>query len=1004
MFHFFVDDMFEFVPAEPPKKRGSKSDGGRPRKRSKTESRRQMTQLLLSEICSEIKQVTKKLRNGKVDDFNDMEDSIANLQDANDDLAFFKQLKKTVHANIEKFHKLVKDLSEKKPSRKERKKKLLEKTTVLMDISIVSDDLIQHLVQREAASADEETVSAGAHVRRSSRKRSTRPELSTFMWYNVSYNGQKITNKGDHLTALLKKVMKKPQRWFLTGSGETTLSFKQKNGGHKAILRKYVTCEPMPVQAPQSLENGMLIEVTWNNYPEPGESFTGIFRYQEATNADGLVKYVVDPTRDESDISQALLAGDLEGFTEFDENEDEWQFPEYDLLGVDDIVDVYFSYDTRDRVDEEYKSKGWERVKIGEAIKEGNTHAFVATYVNPKREILKTDTARVKKDKQYDNEVVVDVWYRCVRKPDVSEPESEHSEDSDVVVEELSENSDDDETRHLNEEVTYEGVDYTISGIRHGEDGTVYELQNVKEPDEPELEVMEEYLEEELEESEEVSDSEEEWPYEQVVYNWEICTVVNEEGSHILQGASEERYEDVNLDDLDKWCLEKQGEQCLKIIGHKTKTENRGPRGKGVPTKVIYLLLQSKEDSVDPAKVTKSVTQGDFVKKFVDQESLSTYLLEKHLRVEKDDDPVEDLFTKVVEYAVNQLVKIIEDGETIFAKVVQRIAGVTEADDEYEIELTSGDVRTIGVKLLFPVTADTAEEEEQTSEEDENRDVDTDESESDSDSESPDVIEPAYEKGRFVWYQDGIYEIDGIEIVDSQVRYNLRDIDGSIPEDDLERYTPEYEIGRKVFDENFKVCEIAQVGRRTDDEIVEDGTYVLKDGRVVNEDDLNKVTKIFKPELLVKYIGKDEIYKVVSFEQGEYTLENAADPAERCEGVDMYKVDKFERKFVDTEIVQFDAEDGSKKYGKVLSFDRGTATYKLKKQGRRSFRESELETAPDMKFGEGDRVVFTDQNGEEKTIQIKKTGINEIKRVYTFTFEGTKYEIPESELREAELE
>ncbi len=228
-------------------------------------------------------------------------------------------------------------------------------------------------------------------------------------------------------------------------------------------------------------------------------------------------------------------------------------------------------------------------------------------------------------------------------------------------------------------------------------------------------------------------------------------------------------------------------------------------------------------------------------------------------------------------------------------------------------------------------------------------------------------------------------------------KYKLEKSDETIELDkdkfpeDIIFYTPEFETGY-VYDENFNKCKIVEVKGDGTYEIGDingkEGTVEQSSLRTVEESSLRLYVKPL--EGFVKIVGEDEIYKVIEFKKGKYTLQNIETEVQKIEP-DMNKVDTFENDLNDDEIVYVES-DGGKIYGKV-AYDELAATYKM---GRKIYYRHQLKVADPM-LQKGADVVIKDGN-----VNGKITNVDEITREYKVKKDGGEtIAVGEDGLREA---
>jgi hypothetical protein len=1045
MFNSFVDGTYAFIPAEPPKKRLSHSAGDDEtrRRRSRTDqslTRKQIVTNALLELERRMfgflqkrphlyQQIFESVVYQRFRTVLTTLQSIA-VQDPSGDLEFFTYLKNDVQAAL---HELSSTVNGQEVA--EVKSHLLES----LRIANVSNDFISFLkeghtsqgiskhdveedvsasvaaiVQTVAGVADAieaipdtvaETVVDAAKVAVETVARAvdgrSRRNYSINTWYKVRLSDFAKNLPKKEVKAALRKLAKGPQRWKLLDFGVSTMTFQVKTNDI-SVNSNHVVLEPLLVEEPSELQHNMLIEVTWQNWPEPGQDHTGVYRY--VVLEDGA--NIIPADKLESELTNA-------DFWEFDPQIDEWRFPEYPVLQVDDVVDVQFTYDYRRNVEDQYKARGTQRVIITEPKdSDENTHSFRAECVFPKRVIEDSDSSTVKKSKQTDNQVIVDVWYRQLKFVD----EDSVPESSGVETEDLTDPEDDDRTHDNDDTVEYRGKKYAVtSWDRTDDDEIEYELtpKGALAPDDvirvsqvelddswsPEISqgefvlfdgramlvaghdyVQSKYiLKDAPQDGPESKDSgsrimaseDEVFPYEDlpnhvgltVVFNWEICNIVsvdNIERVYILDNGCEGNVPcTVSQSDLERWSLKVQDQSCWYTEDVVERTRMRGPKNNKKSVKVKYYQLVAKNQQ------KQEVTESDFENHFKTQDDVDAFLKSQSDSI--DDDDADG--TEIVTFHTGDSVEIYNvDGKHRSGTIVRYVPGKIPEDDSYVI-LVDGQEKEINVAGFGRYEEDSNGSSEESFDDPMDETDSSDSSETD---EEEDEEESFFNPGEdVVWYNGQLYHIDSA----ASRTYTLVDDNGAqienVPGEELTRYTNDYEEGAPVYDANFDQKEI--------DIVYGDGTYkLLGVDEHVHESDLHA----YRTPLtgLVKVIDSDEIYEVVSgFDKGNYLLKNAAieDGVPQIVYYDLvYAFDG--PKFDNDQVVRYDQD----MYGKVVSFDNVTATYTLKGAGRRRFRESELTRAEDMKL-KGESVQIWDEQGEQKVLKIKK--VDEIERTYTLS-------------------
>ncbi len=298
----------------------------------------------------------------------------------------------------------------------------------------------------------------------------------------TSEAGKKIAKSST--TAFHKAINKRPTRLKLQNVTEATYTFLF-NGNGQDILKKYVQLEQAFVETPTKLKSNMLINTIWKmddgteettqyryvqDYYDDGTSYDMLMPLYKRYSRDGADNVPEDEklTEKSTDIIEYPDPGDVPN--------DDWYWPVYEELLVGDKVEVYFAHDYRGEVLPEFRAKGWEKVEIMESVDyEDNSHKFRAEYITPKRKIEEGDDADTINDKKADNQVVVDVWYRPVRRLE----DSDSGEDSDKSVDanDLVSDPEDDEVHTEGEDIQYKGNTYVLSFEKDDKGDRIYKLK-----------------------------------------------------------------------------------------------------------------------------------------------------------------------------------------------------------------------------------------------------------------------------------------------------------------------------------------------------------------------------------------------------------------------------------------------------------------------------------------------------------------------------------------------
>lgn len=858
-------------------------------------------------------------------------------------------------------------------------------------------------------------------------------------WYIVTMTEIAKSLPKKKQNKVIKMLKKGPQRLKLVGIGAGTLTFEE----NLQVQTSHVHLEPFLVEKTSNLKNGMMIEIKYEGYDW------------------ALYQYIVldgSPTVIPAERLWSDIADDE--FYAFDEVEDEWRFPKYASLNVDDVVEVFFALDDRDSslIPDEAKASGWERVRIMEAVhSDDNTHVFTAEFEPHKNDVL------------YDNQVKIDVWKHQVR--DIEEASTPVSEVEFTSGEEQEEDPIYDE----GEKITFQGQRYKIKTVvvNDGEVSYVCVTKGGEEQEITEDDLLSDWNNEfalhewvihngktklvleilwcekkyrivpipndgtdEDGEDEDEGEMVEEKDLEGfepmayntsrlVIFNWEICEIQTVDVSnreYVLQGANE-TYR-VTDEDLVPWCLQVKWEKgkapsdtryvCWRQESPIVRIKSRGPRGKEVPTEIVYIQLMSKVESLKKKPKWKEMTRDDFDKRTIDQEDVNAYLQNMD-----DESEGEDNGNQIEEFRPGDQVELYDGLRK--GTIVRHVQGDIPDNDTFVISV-NGQEETVGVGDFGRVEKLSADdEEEHWTVGDHILDegqmwtvtqisvdgeiswsvVDTEEGkivtdyrgldyecennswhlvndpESDTDSEEDEQEqEAAFENDEYVTMKDrdGVFQIESY----SGGKYVLKDASGAhvrdVSEDDLEAFESEFEEGDDVFTlPNYEKRKI-----QTDNG---DGTYILDNGNTVDEFDLELYTAPLKGLVMVRDLS--EVFEVVSFQGGQYALKHG----ETITQADMNDVKPYEGpEFEKGDIVQLETGE----LREVDSFDTSTLLYKLKKGGRGRYRENELKQAPAPKFGRFSvsknkyvprKKQLVRVSGEEESHVFKK--MDRLNRTYT---------------------
>ena len=331
----------------------------------------------------------------------------------------------------------------------------------------------------------------------------------------------------------------------------------------------------------------------------------------------------------------------------------------------------------------------------------------------------------------------------------------------------------------------------------------------------------------------------------------------------------------------------------------------------------------------------------------------------------------DDELDEVIVFVPGQPVTIIGAGtKDEQATVVRRIPGAKLDDEQYEVTV-DGKLRIVPVGQLAKIEAEKVEKIAE-----ELGDTVTDEygvtwtivrfeggkavweeveegSSSSSDSEDPMESEDDEEESDFK--SDDYVTLDGFpEVYEvTEAKNNVYTIVSAWDEhnsiqgvsvDRLQKHENEFAKGDDVL---FSGVAAKIVEAR------KDGVYVLQSGEEVTEDQLEEYQLALKKGTIVRRVGSGVVYKVKSFNKGQYTLINLSDKsvsgAVPEEDVLEHEVPLFEK----NDYVQLDGEPYPKK---VKSFKKKDWSYTLEGIDGK-FREMQLKEPKDPEFEIGDNVV-----------------------------------------------
>jgi len=776
--------------------------------------------------------------------------------------------------------------------------------------------------------------------RRRKRNRALPPDGSTVL----------VTLLDPKAKGRIAKILKSAngsKKLTLTGAGADTVSFVVTHKGVKsttaAIERSQVDIQIIErVSEPDEIGPQMLIEVQWD--PDP-KYYT--VRYSPGLNEDVFVSEdVAEPTEEQ--------------IYPFDENEDEWRFPEYPSFSYGDEIQVL-------------TINGFRNATITDVL--DTDHTYVCEYDS----LLQGET---KSDKQFE----LDIWYQQARdRPDeVSEKTSaaaDESGDSDYSVPEEEEAEE--PLYDLNDSVEYHGERFKIVNIDSNDDGYMYTL---KPREGEEIQILESALEEQwiprfqndsevvyknaigivtainyangnyeiqLEENDTiVSDVSEEdledlpilayAPGTPVFYNFGLCTVVRARMTYTLRTSQGSEVGGITDNALHDWFLfinpQTSVQTIYKIVRRKQKSISR--KG-GKEKKLYYEVVDSNGRKKDIMASSPNIKEQEDAVSFFEDSLQGEGSLEERIIFKPGD--------RVIIY---------KSTGDISGIIVNHNSTDNIDDETYDIEV-DGEISTYSVEEFGPIEEGLSQPES----EDDEFTVNDEELEASSSSDSEDDEDDEEEESEFnvgdyvnmgnstdvYVIKNAVSNIYEIESAWDDSEPNVQGVAAS----NLAPFTPEFE-------EKQPVMHLDDV--RVIREVHEDGTYVLDNGEEVTENELQEYVEILPNGTIVRCVGNREVYKITGHQScGNYKLTNIFTGEKRLE-VDQDVIVHEEPEYEVGEFVEM--ADGISR--EVKSFKKSNWSYKLEGIDRQ-VPESDLVAATyEPEFSKGDEVVF---DGEVYTIK-----------------------------------
>jgi len=804
----------------------------------------------------------------------------------------------------------------------------------------------------KVAASSSESKTSGS----SSEKRTAKKPLPT-IGSQVLVTLKVAKSKSKHKIARL--LREGPQQLILAGIGLGTVSFWELHQNHKHqskdMNREEVDIEEIGgIAEPGQLLPQMLIELRWQ-----GDATWYPVRYAPAIDGQQGVVLISDGT-----------------VWDFNQDTDEWRYPDYPVFVETDLVRVMTTTGAR----------------IATVMETHTNHIYICEWNDRHADEVKN--------------FPLDVYYTQATAVAVEQQVSDASsggEEEDV----------DDNMFEVNELVQYNGIEYKVEEVESSEGDCIYVLAKVGGG--AGLRITEETLIDRWDPEFKVGSSIvfEDQPgiVDEIVY-------ADRGYSIILDGIDETsiRVTAMELEPLQELRFD-EGERVLYAfkfytvvsVRHKytLKEEGTGTVVIGVtddelaewiwllPVNDIYHIVREKEltvkkkkkvyyEVVDRHGIKKDIVAGSKNIKY--QEEASNYFVEGD-----NSDSEGDNGTERIEFQPGQEVVIIKSRGEERGTIIRLLSESDNDDNEQYLVNINGEEKIVHVGSIDRISDQQPEDEEDVA-------LTTDSSSSeDDDDESEDEDDSEFSVGNYVTINDNtdVYIVVGAR----NDIYKLRDIAGvvevdSVRIDNLTLYTPKYANGDTVL-----------VGKSmtTIEKVNGDGTYDLTNGEEsFPEDDLDDFVPELKKGSIVTRIGSKEVFKIVKFKDGQYTLVDVfKDGLYKLNQRELKKKEKLQldaspelqaqllqsvselkaslpppKILVDVEEV-FEKEEPEYRVGEwvqlpgwtfpceIVSFKKSMYTYKLKGK-EREFREGELVEAvyfPD--FGKGDRVLY---EGEMYTI------------------------------------
>lgn len=751
------------------------------------------------------------------------------------------------------------------------------------------------------------------------------------------------TGKDNKVARLIKCG---PRQLVLTGVGTTTLSFIVKEKGIKSttdtILRDDVDVEPITgVSEPSQLLPQMLLEMHWEGDP----------KWHDVRYTPGL------------DGQQAVTLISNAELVDFNEEDDEWIWPQYPMLDLEDKVIILDMDDARVATITDIGDNDHTYICEWDDKKKGEPRNFeIDVWYERVRGVLAADVSEEvqldeeEEDDGADHDVGDEVFYknraylvRSVEETDDIVYTLENPDDEeDVIVRTQTELGQDWIPKFgIGDGIIYNGLPGTITDIDFDE--SAYEVTmddgDIAFPKSPnELSLLQPLS---LGEG------------SVVFYNYGFYKIVSNRVTYTLKPEEGDgpEVEGVTQHDLDDWVLYVSGGKWQIYHVEDTQMKNVTRTVKGNKVKVQKLHYKVRGEDGKSKWILYNPT------KFKDQDDANFYFEDA-----MNDDDDDDLDT-VLKFEVGERVIVILDSNTTkVGEIVSHIPGEELDQKKYEVRIGDA-VQVFAVGQIDKLVVEEEEEDDFLGdrETDENgicwevtrfedgkavwevftvEDVEDDTDDSD-DSDDDAVAESDFNVDDYVTIDEegAVYQItkafNNVYEVIPEWGMDGTKISG-LPVGDLTLYEPTFSVGDHVLFDGAK-CKVTEVDNN--------GYYTLDNDEQVTENKLENFFETLKG--VVRVNGTKEVFKVIKYKDGEYDLKNVVDGSEIKADKDMVDL-KENSEFDVGDYVQLCSERYPRKVNSVNS---RKYTYKLEGLPEREFRESELaEPRYEPKFEEGDTV------------------------------------------------